>query len=111
MKVITPGHVYQVDHLDGDSTSEISFVNRGHGADKEVSDALEKCSDIFRETFHGDIGKEVVWEIDVKMDKEHRKYWKDVTFLMNYNHKMEIGELRYISSGKDVGKATHESNI
>ncbi len=79
--------------------------------DKEVSDALEKCSDIFRETFHGDIGKEVVWEIDVKMDKEHRKYWKDVTFLMNYNHKMEIGELRYISSGKDVGKETHESNI
>ncbi len=35
MRVINPGHVYEVSHLDGDGVSEISFVDRDHGRDKE----------------------------------------------------------------------------
>lgn len=31
MKVIFPGHLYELDHLDGDRTQQLRFVDRGHG--------------------------------------------------------------------------------
>lgn len=33
MKVIIPGHLYELDHLDGARKQQLRFVDRGHGAD------------------------------------------------------------------------------
>ena len=35
MKVIVPGHTYALSHLDGNGTTILSFVDRGHGHDHE----------------------------------------------------------------------------
>lgn len=35
MKVIVPGHLYELDHLDGENTHQLQFVDRGHGCDQE----------------------------------------------------------------------------
>lgn len=35
MKVLTPGHKYELSHLDGDNTQTLRFVNRGNGNDCE----------------------------------------------------------------------------
>ena len=31
MKAIIPGHLYELDHLDGDRKQQLRFVDRGHG--------------------------------------------------------------------------------
>ena len=35
MKVTVPGHIYLLEHLDGNKTQQIHFVDRGHGHDEE----------------------------------------------------------------------------
>ena len=41
MKVINPGHSYEVAHLDGNGKTTITFVNRGHGYDSEGTTCQE----------------------------------------------------------------------
>lgn len=41
MKVINPGHSYEVAHLDSNGKTTITFVNRGHGCDSEGTTCQE----------------------------------------------------------------------
>jgi hypothetical protein len=44
MRVITPGHAYELDCLDSDQTVELRFVNRGHDQDE----AGPSCQEVIR---------------------------------------------------------------
>lgn len=35
MRIVVPGHLYELDHLDGARKSFLQFVDRGHGRDTE----------------------------------------------------------------------------
>lgn len=35
MRVVVPGHLYELDHLDGGRKQRLQFVDRGHGRDQE----------------------------------------------------------------------------
>ena len=41
MKVIEPGHIYEVDHLDGENTGKLVFVNREAGTQHEGTQTQE----------------------------------------------------------------------
>lgn len=48
MKVIEPGHIYQLQHLDGSGTSLLTFVNREVGTEHEgtqTQEVLRACID------------------------------------------------------------------
>lgn len=60
MKVLKQGHVYEVDHLDGDNKSNIRFVDRGHGKDTEGTTCQELLRVLIdRVQF---LNREVHWE-------------------------------------------------
>jgi hypothetical protein len=35
MKIVIPGHLYELDHLDGEAKEKLQFVDRDHGRDAE----------------------------------------------------------------------------
>ena len=41
MDTIVEGHLYHLDHLDGDGQERLEFVNRGHGIDHEGTNNQE----------------------------------------------------------------------
>ena len=41
MKVLEPGHIYKLEHLDGNRSESLVFVNRGHGTDYEGTNNQE----------------------------------------------------------------------
>ncbi len=41
MKVIEPGHIYELSHLDGELTTTITFVNREEGTEHEGTQTQE----------------------------------------------------------------------
>lgn len=41
MKILEPGHIYELEHLDGSDVECLTFVNRGHGKDHEGTNNQE----------------------------------------------------------------------
>lgn len=66
MKVLVPGHEYELLHLDGDNTQILRFVNRGNGNDcegvtnQEVIRALIDRVIFLESQVHWDLNKDII---------------------------------------------------
>jgi hypothetical protein len=54
MKVIEPGHIYELEHLDGEGTQRLTFVNREHGTEHEGTQTQEVIRALIDRTRHCD---------------------------------------------------------
>ena len=107
MKVIDPGHVYELDHLDGDAKQRLSFVNRGvRGQDRcegtynqEVLRAqIDCCNVLIDRVNHCD--EERPWEGNLRIIKSITEAQRQMRLALLLHEqramerKMERGELR-----------------
>lgn len=54
MKIIEPGHIYQLTHLDGSETTKLTFVNREEGTEHEGTQTQEVLRALIDRTQHCD---------------------------------------------------------
>lgn len=67
MKVIKPGHIYELDHLDGNSTQKLYFVNRNPGQESEGTTNQEVLRALIdRVKF---LDNQVPWELNEQIIK------------------------------------------
>lgn len=52
MKIIEPGHIYQLTHLDGAGTTKLTFVNREEGTEHEGTQTQEVLRALIDRTWH-----------------------------------------------------------
>lgn len=52
MKIIEPGHIYELAHLDGHGTTKLTFVNREEGTEHEGTQTQEVLRALINRTWH-----------------------------------------------------------
>ena len=70
MKIINKGHIYSLEHLDGDKTSTLNFVKRGRGendaegiTNQEVLRVLIDRVKFLEEELHWEGNKEIIYHL------------------------------------------------
>lgn len=54
MKIVEPGHIYQLHHIDGPGYEELTFVNREKGTKQEGTQTQEVLRALINRTIHCD---------------------------------------------------------